>query len=127
MSTDAHAADDMWLTNQRDYVADNYWPQAKKESKRVTGVKIQDLYSKMYEKENAGKSKVSSEKVVKQGPSTGTPAKSDAKASNGDLKAEPVAEKAYETADAAVGEAVPEAEDVKMESPPATRREEVAA
>jgi len=40
----------------RDYVADNYWPQAKKASKRVTGVKILELYAKMYSKESSAKS-----------------------------------------------------------------------
>jgi len=43
----------------RDYVADKYWPQAKKESKRVTGSKILELYGKMYTKESAPKAAAS--------------------------------------------------------------------
>ena len=57
-------------TCRRDYVADNYWPQAKKESKRVTGSKILDLYGKMYVKESTTKPTNGTDVATKVVPNT---------------------------------------------------------
>ncbi|KAK5150601.1 hypothetical protein LTR04_006754, partial [Oleoguttula sp. CCFEE 6159] len=37
-----------------DYVSDNYWPQAKKAEKRVSGSKLEIMYTKISEKDAAG-------------------------------------------------------------------------
>ncbi|TKA76526.1 hypothetical protein B0A49_02920 [Cryomyces minteri] len=40
-----------------DYVSDNYWPQAKKAEKRVSGSKLETMYTKISEKDAAGGAK----------------------------------------------------------------------